>query len=86
MRDNKKKIILSALAKTIKRLRGSKSQKLLGDEFDIPSSVISDIEREVKDPQLTTVFKLASAFNLSVSEFMLELEKDLPKGFSVIDE
>ena len=86
MQEEKRKIIFSALAKTIKRLRGNKSQKLLGDEFDIPSSVISDIEREVKDPQLTTIFKLASAFNLSASEFMREIEKDLPEGFSVVDE
>ena len=86
MQVNKRKTILNSLAAIVKRLRGNKSQRLLGDEFDIPFSVISDIEREVKDPQLTTIFKLAKAFNLSVSEFMLELEKDLPEDFSVIDE
>ena len=86
MQEEKRKIILKALSKTIKRLRGSKSQKLLGDEFDIPSSVISDIEREIKDPQLTTIFKLAGAFGLSISEFMIELEKDLPEKYIVNDE
>ena len=61
------------------------SQYILGAEYDIPSSVISDIEREVKDPQLTTLFKLASAYNMSLSEFSKELEKELPENFSIID-
>ncbi len=86
MQEVKKKIICSSLAKTVKRLRGSKSQFILGAEYDIPSSVISDIERAVKDPQLTTLFKLSSAFGLTVSEFMKELENELPEKFSVSEE
>lgn len=86
MQDAKKKIIFNAIAKTVKRLRGSKSQFMLGAEFDIPSSVLSDLERAVKDPQLTTIFKLAGAFGLSVSQFMKEVEKELPENFSVCDE
>ena len=86
MQDVKKKIIFKAIAKTVKRLRGNKSQFMLGAEYDIPSSVLSDLERAVKDPQLTTLFKLSGAFGLSISEFMQELEKDLPENFSVGDE
>lgn len=86
MQDARKKIILNAIAKTVKRLRGTKSQFMLGAEFDIPSSVLSDLERAVKDPQLTTLFKLAGAFGLSISQFMGELEKELPENFSVCDE
>ena len=86
MQDIKKKIIYSAIGKTVKRLRGAKSQFMLGAEYDIPSSVLSDLERGVKDPQLTTLFKIAGAFDLSISEFMEELEKELPENFSVDDE
>ncbi len=86
MQEGKKKTICTALAKTVKRLRGKKSQFILGAEYDIPSSVISDIERSVKDPQLTTLFKLANAFGLSLSQFLKELEKELPKNFSVSDD
>jgi len=86
MQDSKKKIIFNAIAKTVKRLRGKKSQFMLGAEYDIPSSVLSDLERAVKDPQLTTLFKLAGAFNLSIAEFMVELEKELPENFSVCEE
>jgi transcriptional regulator with XRE-family HTH domain len=86
MQESNKKIICQALANTVKRLRGTKSQFILGAEYDIPSSVISDIERAVKDPQMTTLFKLANAFGLSISKFMEELEKDLPKNFSIGEE
>lgn len=86
MQEGKKKLIYKALAKTVKRLRGKKSQFILGAEYDIPSSVISDIERSVKDPQLTTLFKLANAFGLSISQFLKELEKELPENFSVSDD
>jgi transcriptional regulator with XRE-family HTH domain len=85
MQEEKKQIILSALAKASKRLRGDKSQYMLGAEYDIPSSVISDIERGVKDPQLTTIFKLAFGYNMSLSEFVKELEKELPENFSITD-
>lgn len=86
MQEAKKKIIFDAIAKTVKRLRGKKSQFMLGAEFDIPSSVLSDLERAVKDPQLTTLFKISGAFRLSISEFMAELEKELPENFSVCEE
>ncbi len=81
MQDVKKQIIYSAIARTVKRLRGSKSQFMLGAEYDIPSSVLSDLERGVKDPQLTTLFKLAGAFGLSISQFMKELEKGIAAKF-----
>ena len=86
MQANKRNIILKAIAKTSKRLRGKKSQFMLGAEYDIPSSVISDLEREVKDPQLTTLIKLSAAFGLSISEFMQEFEKELPENFTPYDE
>lgn len=86
MQDNKKKIIFMAIGKAIKRLRGNKSQYMLGAEYDIPSSVLSDLERGVKDPQLTTIFKIANAFNIKVSDFIKEVEIELPKDFSIDEE
>ena len=81
MQADKKQIVLDTLAKTTKRLRGNKSQYMLGAEYDIPSSVISDIERGVKDPQFTTLLKLSFALNIPISKFMKEYEKDLPDNF-----
>ena len=83
--DENKKIILNILAKHTKELRGDKSQFILACDGDISVSIISTIERAMKDPQLTTVFRLAEALNIKPSEFIKLIENDLPKGFSLIE-
>lgn len=83
--DENKKIILKLLVKHAKELRGEKSQFILACEGDISVSIISTIERAMKDPQLTTIFKLAEALNIKPSEFIKLIEKDLPKDFSMVD-
>lgn len=85
MQPEKKKIILQSIATTINRLRRNKnkSQFMLGAEYDIASSILSELERGNKDPQLTTLLKLSRAFDLSISEFMAEFEKELPNGFTI---
>lgn len=83
--DKNKKLILKLLGKHIKNLRGEKSQFILASENDISVSIISTVERAIKDPQITTVFKLAEALNIKTSELLKLIEDDLPKGFSMID-
>ena len=83
--QDKKKIILNALSKTVKDLRGSRSQFLFASENDISTSIISTIERGLKDPQLTTLIKLAEAFGMSFSDFAKEIEKNLPANFYLIE-
>lgn len=85
IKSEKKKIILKALGETMKELRGSQSQFLLSSENDISISIISSAERGLKDPQLTTLFKLAEAYNLAVDEFVSKIIKKLPKDFFLID-
>lgn len=86
MQEYKKKIVRESIAKTVKKLRKNKSQYLHGAEYGIASSILSDIERGVKDPQLTTLLKLAHSFELSISKFMAEFEKELPDKFFNDDE
>ncbi len=83
--DKNKKQILKLLGKHARELRGERSQFILASENDISVSIISTIERAMKDPQLTTVFKLAEALNIKPSEFVKLIENDLPKNFSMID-
>ena len=73
MQDAKKKIIFNAIAKTVKRLRGSKSQFMLGAEFDIPSSVLSDLERAVKSAGDGGVFVTALSPRGRVEYFAFSL-------------
>ncbi len=82
----KKKLILNALAATIREKRGEKSQFMLASENDISTSILSTIERGIKDPQLTTLYRLANAFNISIVDLIASLDAKLPKGFTLLDE
>lgn len=83
--DEKKKLIMKILGETLVRLRGEKSQFMLASENDISCSIVSTVERGIKDPQLTTFFKIAEALNIKPSELLMEIEKSLPKDFTLID-
>lgn len=83
--QDKKKIILNALAKTTKKLRGEQSQFMFASENDISISIISTIERGLKDPQLTTLYKISEALNMNLSDFIKELEQNLPQNFTIIE-
>lgn len=82
----KKKLILNALATTIREKRGEKSQFMLASENDISTSILSTIERGIKDPQLTTLYKLANAFNIPIVELISCIDEKLPKDFTLLDE
>jgi transcriptional regulator with XRE-family HTH domain len=84
-KDYKKKLLLNSLAKAVSEKRGEKSQFILACENDISVSIISTIERGLKDPQLTTIFKLAEALNLKASDLIKMVEDNLPKSFSLIE-
>lgn len=83
--SEKKQLILNALASTLKELRQGKSQFIFSSENDISISIISMVERGLKDPQLTTVFKLAEACNVNVSTFISKISEKLPPDFSLIE-
>ncbi len=83
--ERNKQLILEALGKLTKKLRGEKSQFMFCSENDISTSIVSTIERFLKDPQLTTVFKLAEAFDMKPSNFIKLIEEELPENFSLIE-
>lgn len=83
--QEKKEIILNALAEVVKDLRGKRSQFIFASENDISTSIVSMVERGLKDPQLTTLIKLAEAFDMKLSDFSKLIEEKLPKNFSLIE-
>ena len=56
--EDKKKLIRSAAGKILKKLRGNKSLYVLSMDYEISRSLLNSLERFLKDPQVTTVFKL----------------------------
>lgn len=86
MQENEnKKIITAAAGKVLQELRGAKSNYLLGAEYEISTSLLNHIERGIKDPQLTTVFKLSEALGVRPWEFVKKIEENLPEDFSLIE-
>lgn len=83
--EKRKKLIMKILGENIQRLRGDKSQFILSSENDISCSIISTVERGLKDPQFTTLFKIAEALNIKTSELVKLVENEFPKNFSMID-
>lgn len=85
MQDKNKKLILQALSDVMKELRKEKSQFMFASENSISTSIISTAERGLKDPQLTTIFKLAEAYDISAEEFIRLIREKLPENFSLIE-
>ena len=83
--NENKKSITKAAGKVLKELNGGKSNYLLGAEYDISTSLLNHIERGIKDPQLTTVFKLAEALGVRPWEFVKKVEENLPENFTLIE-
>ena len=70
-----------AFGLAIRKLRISRdlTQEELGFESELTRAYISSIELDQKLPSITTIAKLAKAFNLSLSELMKLVEIELKK-------
>ena len=85
---NKKNQLLKIIGKIIKkhRLKTQKGILLHAYEFDISSSSLHLIERGVRDAQITTLWKIANSFGMTFSELIKEIESQLPKDFTLIED
>jgi len=83
--EDKKKLICALAGNALKKLRNGKSQYMLSAEYEISTSLLNNLERGLKDPQLTTIFKLSEALGVKASEFVKIIEENLPEDFSLIE-
>lgn len=83
---NKKKLQI-ALAKIVKdlRLKQNKSISLSSAEIGITKSIWADLEKGIKDPQLSTIYRIAEGLDISISELFLLIEKELGENFSFLE-
>lgn len=81
-----KKIIQNNLSEIIKRhrLNKKKSISLISDEIGMTKSMWADLEKAIKDPQLTTLWRIAEGLEIPLSTLIKELEKNLEEDFSLI--
>jgi transcriptional regulator with XRE-family HTH domain len=68
-----------AFGKVLRELRKNKglSQEQLGFEAELRRTYVSILELGQQQPSLTTVFKLAKALNITVSQLMGLLEDQI---------
>lgn len=86
MSENKnKKILLKSLSAAVKKLRGNLSQSKVAIKGDISTSTVNLIEHATKDPQFTTLYKLAETFEIDFAEFAKLIQNEIPKGISLIE-
>ncbi len=71
-----------AFGKTLRKIRVELglTQEQLGFEAGLRRTYISSLELAEKDPSLKTIEKLSSALGISVSKFMIEVEKEQKKA------
>lgn len=83
-----KKILLETIGKIVRKKRAEidKGILLLSYEYDIPSTSLAKLEKGKCDVQISTLWKLAEALNMSFLEFISEVQKQLPKNFKLIDD
>jgi len=82
MQRDKLKIALAAIVKA-HRLSCKKSVYLISNEIGMTRTMWNDLERSVKDPQLSTLWRIAEALEIPLSKIILELENELGENFSL---
>lgn len=82
MQDRKLKF-QKILAKVVKkhRFESKKSISKISDEIDLTKSVWSEVESGNRDPQLSTIWRMAEGLNVPLSKITAEMESYTGKDF-----
>lgn len=82
-----RQILQNKLAEIIRteRIRKNKSISLISNEVGMTKSMWADMERGIKDPQFSTLFRMLEGLEMPLDVLASELQKSLPENFSLID-
>lgn len=80
---NKKLKFQNALAKIIKSHRQELHLSMTESsrKIKLTKSIWSNLEAGDRDPQLSTIWRMAEALNIPLSQIIIELEQELGKDF-----
>ncbi len=67
------------------RIKQNKSISLISAEIGMTKSMWADLEKGIKDPQLSTLMRMAEALNIKSSKIISVLEERLGTDFSMIE-
>ena len=82
--ERDKQILLKAIGNVVKRERLKRKIGInkFSYEFDIGNGLLSYLEKGVSDTKITTMWKLANAFEMKFSDFVRLVEMELPTDFN----
>lgn len=82
-----KQLLQHTLAEIVKelRLKQKKSISLSSAEIGITKSIWADLEKGIKDPQLSTVWRIAEGLEIQPSQLIKLIEEKLGKNFTFLD-
>lgn len=86
--SEKKLQLLQAIGEIIheKRTLTGKGILLHSYEYDLSSSSLDKVEKGLRDPQITTLWKIVNSLDMSFIDFVMLLNKKLPKDFKLTDD
>lgn len=73
--------ICKLLGEVVQELKGKKKKSILAYESDLPRSVVYYILEGKKDPQLTTLWRLALGLDMRPSELLKIIEDRVEGGW-----
>ena len=82
--EKKKAILLKVIGSVILAERNKLNIGInkFSFEYDIGNGLLSRLEHGTTDSKITTLWKLADAFNMKFSDFAKLIEEKLPKDFN----
>lgn len=84
IQEEKKKILLGAIGKVVlsERKKLNKGINKFSFEYDIGNGLLSRLENGTTDTKITTLWKLANAFDIKFSQLAQLIENELPENFN----
>ncbi len=86
LKKEKSDIFKQALSRAFAKLAAGTSATTVASSYDIPPAIISGIRNGKKDPQMSTFYRIAEAYDKDPAEFTAMVFAELPKGFMFADE
>ncbi len=84
----KKQKLKMALALVVKKYRKqhNKSMSKISAEIMMTKSMWTDLEKGIKDPQFSTLWRVSEALEIPLEKLICEIKERLGEDFSLINE
>ena len=86
IKQEKLDIFKQALSRAFRKISAGKSATTIAASYDISPSIVSKILQGEKDPQISTFYRIAEAFETNPAVFTAMVFAELPKNFMFADE